>query len=211
MLQFPNITLAILPKEEASDLGREWKGLTYRKSQLSPERIAQSISHLFSETIIISNNQAEFKPLGFQVYPTKYRSKTPLCGIQSALEHAKGNAVFVVSHDAPNANASNANKLASIFVMKSVAVLVSMANGKAEPLFAIYSKQLLPLLNELLQKSKNLSLNDFIERVNPHFVEITDNEFSSSCYQSFNTPYILEDLNRNKKNKKQKGKGDWFA
>lgn len=210
MPQFPNISLAIFV-DETTDSGGAMKSFSERDSQTSARRIAHSMSHLFGETIIITENISDFERLGFRVYTNINNNKGDLAQIHFALTKTNGSATLVASTNLDFVSAASAIRLASIFTMKSIEVVIAMANEKVEPLFAIYSREVLPHLSELLIKSKSLSVRDYLERVNTHVVDLSKDDEMLKSYTNTNTPFEIEDLTKKTKSKKRKESGDWFA
>jgi len=210
MPQFPNISLAIIV-DETNGSGGAGKSFPERESLTSARRIAHSMSHLFGETIIITENISDFERLGFRVYTNIKNNKGDLAQIHFALTQTNGSATLVASTNLDFVSAASAIRLASIFTMKSIEVVIAMENEKVEPLFAVYSHEGLPLISELLMKSKSISVRDYLESVNTQLVDLSKGEKLLKNYTNTNSPFEIEDLTKKTKSKKQKESGDWFA
>ena len=192
MALYPNISLAILSGGKSLRMGGLNKGLLEYKSENFVSLIHKHLSHLFGETIIITNNPDDYKHFKIGCYRDIYKGKGPLGGIHSALQNANGHSVFVVSCDMPFANSSVANILLSAFIIMHPDALVPTINGMIEPLFALYAKSNVPALERFLEAEKNLAIRNFLKEINVQYLDLPDTHEVKRCFTNVNTPEDLD-------------------
>lgn len=191
-----NISLAILSGGKASRLGGISKALIEYKSQPFVSMIYNELSPIFSETIIISNSPEEFTFLDVPVFKDIYQQKGPLGGIHSALKNAKGKAVFIVSCDMPFVKLSVAKRLLSEFNDETIEAVIPTINENMEPLFGIYCKSGVDIVERMLSAGKSYSIRKYLNLINTVYIDIPLNKEFSRCFTNVNTPNDLDRIRR---------------
>jgi len=122
--------------------------------------------------------------------------KGPLGGIFSALNHAKHNQIFIVAGDLINIEKNIIDELAK-FIDYNL-VVPKWDDNLVEPLCAIYSKNILPVIETQIN-ANDLKINnlfkiiekEYLEKYRIKYVNINDlideNRISQSCFQNINT------------------------
>ncbi|NPA62194.1 MAG: molybdenum cofactor guanylyltransferase [Methanococci archaeon] len=64
-------------------------------------------------------------------------------------------------------------------------------NGYIEPLFALYSRDSMPILNKIIMEQKNLSIRYFISHLNPKYIDSKTLDKNKKIFKNINT---LDDL-----------------
>ena len=122
--------------------------------------------------------------------------KGPLGGIFSALTHANHNQVFIVAGDLINVEKNIMDELAK-FIDYNL-VVPKWDNNFVEPLCAIYSKNILPVVEKQININ-DLKINNLFKKIEKEYSEryrikyvninelIDDNKISKNCFQNINT------------------------
>ena len=151
-----------------------------------------------------SNKKKKFK-LNVKIYHDVIPDKGPLGGIYAALSNAKYDKVFIVAGDLPFVDENIISEL-KIFDNHSI-VVPKWQNGFVEPLCALYSKDIMPIVKKRLD-SDNLKINDCFKEIENNnrgdfkikYLSIEDliqnNNISKNCFNNIN---CLEDLDNIKK------------
>lgn len=148
-------TAIIMAGGESSRMGID-KSMLSIKGQSIIEVICEQLRGSFDEILISANQVDKFAFLGFKVVPDKVPERGPLMGIASALEASTNEFNFVVACDIPEINLSCVNKmLTEAFKSRADIVVPVTGKEKYEPLFAIYRKSSLEVINKMLSSGKN--------------------------------------------------------
>ncbi len=142
------------------------------------ERIAELMKSLFSEVIIITNEINEYEFLKLPLYQDIYKEKGPLGGIHSGLVNSKTEKNFFISCDIP---LMTKEMIAHIVNYKTEKPIVFCeAAGYHQPLAGVYKKNVLPMIEEVLNRSKNAndnSLHLFLKKVDSEIIQPQNLEF----------------------------------
>jgi molybdopterin-guanine dinucleotide biosynthesis protein A len=125
----------------------------------SPERRCRKTS--LEKIILIGDHPERFTKYGLPVHPDIYNG-SPLGGLYTGLCKAETHYVFVAPCDLPFASAEVLGYMLAI--REDHDVVVPMRSGCPEPLYALYSKNCLDPVRELLE-SGNFRIFDFYPRV----------------------------------------------
>lgn len=188
-----NITLAILAGGKAQRMGGINKGLIKIDGETILKRIYLSLSPLFIETIIIGDPNKNYSLPGIKIYEDIIQNAGPLGGIHSALKNSSNNFVFVVSCDMPFVDSAIAIELIENLNLNQTEILIPKIRKFIEPLFAIYSKNTIPKIEEIIQHGIGRPITDLIEKTNTKYLVLDDNPANNKCFTNINT---LEDLKR---------------
>jgi len=169
-------------------MGGRNKALLQISGQTFIARIHQCLGPFFSNTIIISNDINDFGIPNTFVYPDIFKNIGPLGGIHSALVHSFDSTIFVVSCDMPFADPSVAYTLAVEYFKKEPDILVPLINNYKEPLFAFYSKSLIPKIESIITSSEGRPINDLLKITNTQLYELPDNPETRRCFTNINSP-----------------------
>lgn len=123
----------------------------------------------------------------------------PLGGIHACLKHSSTEKNLVLAYDMPLVNSG---LLGYLLDHSGDCMLVAPVpeGGKPEPLCAIYSKKLLPFIEEQLEK-KELAVHRLFPKVNAKLVHVGPGMpfFQDNLFLNVNNPYDLDLLNQNSK------------
>ena len=128
-------------------------------------RMISTISDLFDEIIIVTNNPIEFKDLTqYKIVQDLFLKAGPLGGIHAALNASSEDAIFV-------------------FIPK--------VDQFIEPLHAIYRKTVLNDLEIFLSTGKSKAVRDFLSEENVGYLQISDTEKTELAFSNINSPSDL--------------------
>ena len=194
MPKFPNVTLAILAGGKATRMGGRSKALLEIDGQTFISKIHSSLSPLFGNVIIISNDDSDFKIPNVSKFPDIIGNVGPLGGIHSALVHSNNPHVFIVSCDMPFADPEIASTLLEDFFKAKADIVVPLIGGYKEPLFAIYSKRLIDKIASIVSSRKGRPITDLFEDSNTMFSRFPDNEATKKCFININSTEDYSEL-----------------
>ncbi len=183
---------AILAGGKSSRFGSN-KALALLRGRPIIEIIADTLSRIFPEVSIISNDPASYVFLSLPVLPDIHPGLGPLSGIHSALIHLSCPRLFVVACDMPLLDP----RLIEYMFERGAEEAVILPEGPLgpEPLHAIYPAGALPVIDKALRQGR-LKLKDLLPKLPTHVIGKEEVEAISPglrCLKNVNT---LEGLHR---------------
>ncbi len=164
------------------------------------------LRELFHEVFISTNLPEPYSHLGAPLIGDVLPSRGPMSGIHSALLNAKGPGVFVAACDMPFLN-----KEVIMFILERrlrhcrecgpCDAVVPVFNDWPQPLSGIYSRTLLPYLEEGIVHEKT-SLIRFLGDVDTFFINEPEIRTIDPWGRSFMNINTIEDYKRQVKSKK---------
>jgi len=124
------------------------KALALHQGDALIQGITRRLAGLFPETLIITNTPEDYAFLGWPMAADQYQNCGPLAGIHAALRTTSQPRAFVCGCDMPLVNPELIRFLCELPGDHEVA-LPWLPEGP-EPLYAVYSKKILPLIEENL-------------------------------------------------------------
>lgn len=141
-----------------------------------------SINNKFSE-----DQKSNFQKMGFKLIEDVYKDIGPLGGIYSSLLNCEEEYLFITACDMPFITKENI-KILSDKIDKDVEIIVFCdRKNRLYPLSAIYSKKVLPIIEEMIEK-KYYKLSYLIEKSNFVKVNIENTEIGLDTLSNINTP-----------------------
>ena len=128
------------------------KALALHQGVALIQTITRRLAGIFPETLIITNTPEPYAFLGWPMAGDQYRDCGPLAGIHAALRAISQPRAFVCGCDMPLVNPELIRFLCELDGDHEV-VLPWLPEGP-EPLYAVYSKTALPLIEENLAKNQ---------------------------------------------------------
>ena len=113
--------------------------------------VADLMSGLFQECLLVTNTPEEYDFLSLPMTSDRHKGSGPLAGIHAALQEVSETRAFVVACDMPNLSPELIQYLCSINEQDYDAIIPMLKKG-LEPLFGIYHKKALPVIEAHLQK-----------------------------------------------------------
>jgi molybdopterin-guanine dinucleotide biosynthesis protein A len=156
------------------------------------QHVADLMSGLFAECLLVTNTPEEYKFLSLPMTHDRYRDSGPLAGIHAALLQISEQRAFVVACDMPNLSPELIRYLCNINEQDYDVIIPGLEKGQ-EPLFGIYHKKSLAVIDSHLQQ-KDCQIIRVLEdlqvkRISEQEVlSITDN---LNCFKNINRPADL--------------------
>lgn len=151
------------------------------------DSILKVYKEIFSEIIIVTNNPKDYEYCGVRLERDIIPDCGPLGGIFTGLKLAVNQYCFIAACDMPFIDEDIIRHISGV---KGYDVVVPTIGGRYEPLFALYSKTCLAVLeNQLLKRS--LSVRDLYERCSVKELkseELGREDIISLCFTNVNTP-----------------------
>lgn len=185
------ISIAIQAGGQSRRMGQD-KGLVPLNNVPLIEHVISNLTGLADETIITTNHPENYQYLNLPLASDKYPGAGALNGLQTALEAAHGEHVFVIACDMPFVNSdlvryifSNANK---------ADVVIPHFEDKFQPLHALYHRNnCLPAIKQVLSKNQKRMIS-FYPLIAVHKIswqEIARFDPGGQSFKNINTPEEL--------------------
>ena len=186
-----NKTLAILAGGKSSRMNYNNKALLSYKEKKFIEYIIEAGKD-YKEIIIISNNLQEYKGFNLRVVEDIYKGNGPLSGIHSALINSTTDKVLCIACDMPLITQNVLNVIGNY--NGEYDVLVPRVNERFQPLCGIYSKSILPKIEEAIKENNN-KLQLLIRSLNLKVIEGDDkSKFIERDFSNINTEKEYREL-----------------
>ena len=175
-----NITGVVLAGGESSRMGEEKSILLFKEQAL----IQYSLDALkpFCKAILISTNKEIHNKFLYKTIGDFHSKIGPIAGIYSALRYSDTDFVMILPCDSPMVKPEFVKYLISEINKDTKAIVPQYANH-LEPLFAIYHKSILSVIEEQIS-NKDYKLVHLLDKINAKVIEVQDR----SCFVNINTP-----------------------
>ncbi|HEM56028.1 MAG TPA: formate dehydrogenase accessory sulfurtransferase FdhD [Thermodesulfobium narugense] len=184
-------SIAILSGGKSSRMGQE-KSLVEFDGKTMIERIIEELSSISDDIFLITNKEDLYSFLNLEKFPDIYKDSGPLAGIHSALKHSKNQKVLILSCDMPFVNKNFALYLFD--QSTDYDVTVPVYRGSYEPLFAIYDKKIVDVIEVHLKKNERKIISFYpdvkVKKIEED--EMSDRFDCELLFFNVNTPSDLE-------------------
>lgn len=178
------ITAAILAGGKSSRMGQD-KGLMYFKDKMLIDYIIDEVKKITDKIIIITNNP-EYKQFGYPCHSDLIKNSGPIGGIFTALTFSETRKTLILSCDSPFITSDVLSILAD--KTKEEDVIVFENGGVAEPLIAVYDKNCLKEIKELI-KNNMLKMKDALNSLETLRYKFDEYDFDNEkIITNINTP-----------------------
>ncbi len=173
------ITGVVLAGGESSRMGEDKSLMFFKEQQL----IDYSLSALepFCKEILISSSKDVHKLFNYKIISDEFNNIGPIAGLYSALKNSKTNYIIVLPCDSPMVKKEFVKYLISE-ISGNKDALIPTLNHFSEPLFAIYHKRILPIVEKQIEK-QDYKLQNLLEKISIKTIEVQDR----SCFVNINT------------------------
>ncbi len=171
------------------------------------QRTLNVLQEIFPEIIIVTNQKEAYLSYGscgkfnVQVVEDLIKESGPLGGIFTGLCYSTSKHNFVVACDMPFIKPALIRLL--LKERKTCDVVIPEVDGEVEPLFALYSKNCIPVMFEHLQK-RNLKIREVIDKFQVKKIGAKEIDQLDPQHLSFFNINTEEDLRRAKNLKTKK-------
>lgn len=188
-MKISNTSAVILAGGKSSRMGRDKSQLKIGDTTFS-QKLLDDFSQYFENVYLSVSANSQLSGPGI-IHDDK-ESLGPLSGLMAAIKGTKGDNVFICATDMPFADPEIAVQLVEM-MGDFDACLIRRTNGKVETAFSVFSKGILPHLQDELDNGKR-SIMGLVDRISARFVDETElDSFSDDSFLNVNTP---EDYNR---------------
>ena len=167
------------------------KGLLKLNNMTFLEKIKETLDDFSSIYLSINdkfskNQKQEFEKMGFKLIEDIYKEIGPLGGIYSSLLNCKEEYLFITACDMPFITKNSIEVLCNKVDKNTDGVVFYDKNNKLYPLGAIYSKNVLPIIEEMIEK-KYYKLSYLIDKSNFVKINIEDTDIELETLSNINT------------------------
>lgn len=142
-------TAAVLAGGRSSRFGGD-KALAPLRGRSLIEHVVAQLKALFAEVILSTDDPGRYRFLGLETAVDSAPGRGPLAGIGGALRAARHDRVFVVACDIPFVDGALVERLVEAAASADCALPI-LDGRHVEPLFAVYRRRVLPIVEELLR------------------------------------------------------------
>ena len=176
-------SVGILAGGKSSRMGQN-KALMEFQNETMIGRILRQFSDC-SEVLVSASQRGLYEADGLRVVYDEADSIGPIEGIRQLIRHAGEEYVFICAADMPFVNREIADYLAE-FVSSDYDCYVVTDEDHVHPLCAIYSKRVLPVIEELI-RAKKYRLIEIFDRVRTKYVSLKHTDFDRRVVRNVNT------------------------
>ena len=155
------------------------------------ERVLDVLIPLFPEILLNSNTPELYREWGFPVIPDVVKDKGALGGIYSGLVHAATERSFCVACDMPFLKTSFIKYM--LERSDGCDALIPKTLDGFHPLHAIYSKQCIPAIEDLLERNR-LKISKLFSVVKTRYLEEEEIRHYDPHFESFCNINTWQDL-----------------
>ena len=186
-----DIGALILMGGKNSRMNGNVKGLLKIKNSTFLEKIQETLNDFSSIYLSINDKfskeqKQNFENMGFKIIEDIYKEIGPLGGIYSSLLNCKEEYLFITACDMPFITKNSIEVLCNKVDKNTDGVVFYDKNNKLYPLGAIYSKNVLPIIEEIIEK-KYYKLSYIIEKSNFVKINIEKTDIPLKVLSNINT------------------------
>ena len=186
-----DIGALILMGGKNSRMNGNVKGLLKIKNITFLEKIQETLNDFSSIYLSINDKfskeqKQNFENMGFKIIEDIYKEIGPLGGIYSSLLNCKEEYLFITACDMPFITKNSIEVLCNKVDKNTDGVVFYDKNNKLYPLGAIYSKNVLPIIEEMIEK-KYYKLSYLIEKSNFVKINIEKTDIPLKVLSNINT------------------------
>ena len=186
-----DIGALILMGGKNSRMNGNVKGLLKIKNSTFLEKIQETLNDFSSIYLSINDKfskeqKQNFENMGFKIIEDIYKEIGPLGGIYSSLLNCKEEYLFITACDMPFITKNSIEVLGNKGDKNTDGVRFYDKNNKLYPLGAIYSKNVLPIIEEMIEK-KYYKLSYLIEKSNFVKINIEKTDIPLKVLSNINT------------------------
>lgn len=141
--------------------------------KLIVDYLAEKLEKHFSQIIVVTKTPDLYRGKPYTLCQDTYKNSGPLAGIHAGLKVTKSQAAYIMACDMPNINHAYIAYIIEKFESTQAPGLVTAYDTYIEPLAAIYSKSLLPVIEKKLE-TKDLKIKKLVEEED--FIKISKKE-----------------------------------
>ena len=179
----PSFSVGILAGGKSTRMGQN-KALMELNNETMIARISKQFKRC-PEVLIYAAERGVYEHLGLRVVYDEADSIGPIEGIHRLLSEAKEQYVFICAADMPFVNLEIAEYLAE-FICSDYDAYVVVDEEHVHPLLAMYSKRVLPVIEDLIQRGK-YRLMEILRAVRTKYVSLEHTNIDPRVVKNVNT------------------------
>jgi molybdenum cofactor guanylyltransferase len=146
------------------------------------DRVISVLRPIFDELLIITNSPDEYAYLGLPMHEDLIKGLGPIGGIYTGLEKIQNSRGFFVACDMPFLNENLIYHLVKL--SEGFEAVVPKIDWKMEPLHAVYSKECLPAIRELIGTGECM-IHRYFQRIRVRFLNEDEIKLYDPMLRSF--------------------------
>jgi molybdenum cofactor guanylyltransferase len=175
-------TAIILAGGQSRRMGRDKALLPWRGTTLI-QYLYQRLAPRFAEILISSQRPGQYANVGARVVPDEEGGRGPLMGIYCGLKASSNEVNVFIPCDLPRVPLTLIRRLLS-YANEYEIVVPSLEDGRTEPVLAVYTKAILPVVRRML-KTNQLTVSALFPHCKTRVVVVKN---AGSWYGNLNTP-----------------------
>ncbi len=191
MEQFSDITGVILAGGQSRRFGSN-KALALLHGKSLIQYATETVAAIFNDCLLVTNAPEQYDFLNIPMIRDQYQDSGPLAGIHAALLQISTSRAFVVACDMPNLSPELIRYICNINEQEYDVIIPWLEKGQ-EPLFGIYHKKSLAVIDSYLQQ-KDCQIIRALEDLQVRRVgeeEILSITGDLACFKNINRPADL--------------------
>ena len=183
-----DITGVILAGGKSRRFGSN-KALAFLQGKPLIQHVADIVSSVFNDSLLVTNTPGQYDFLNIPMIRDRYQDMGPLAGIHAALLQISTPRAFVVACDMPNLSPELIQYMCNINEQDYDVIIPWLEKGQ-EPLFGIYHKKSLAVIDSYLQQ-KDCQIIKALEDLQVRRVseqEILSITGDLTCFKNINRP-----------------------
>lgn len=166
-----NATAIVMAGGASQRMGTD-KSMLPMKGRPIIENICEQLRCSFQQILISANDTEKFAFLDVDIVRDRVSDQGPLMGIASALAASTNELNFVVACDIPHIRMTCIRRMLSQAAQGSADIVVPITrDGQCEPLFAVYRRRVVEVMNEALSRDRR-KITDVFARCEVEYVEL---------------------------------------
>ena len=176
-------SVGILAGGKSSRMGQN-KALMEFQNETMIGRILRQFSDC-SEVLVSASSHGLYEAEGIRVVYDEIKEIGPIEGIRQLVSASGEEYIFICAADMPFVNADIAKYIAE-FISSDYDCYVVADEDRVHPLCAIYSKKILPVIEELIREGK-YKLMELLNRVRTKYISLEHTDFDRRVLRNVNT------------------------
>ena len=181
----PPFSVGILAGGKSTRMGQN-KALMEFQNETMIARISRQLKGCgVSEVLVSASQKGLYETPGVRVVYDEADSIGPIEGIRQLIRHSGEEYIFICAADMPFVDREIAEYLAE-FISSDYDCYVVTDEDRVHPLCAIYSKSVLPVIEELIREKK-YRLVEILNRVRTKYISLKHTDFDKNIVRNVNT------------------------
>lgn len=187
-----DICALILAGGKSSRMNGNNKAFLKYNNKTFIESIINKLSD-FNKIYISVDNKDKYEKLKYNLIEDEYKEIGPIGGLYSALKYIEYDFVFVIACDMPKVTKEFIHFILNNFNEEDKCLIVKDHNNKLYPLGGIYSRSVLPVIEEMIE-SKDYKLQNLVNKCNGRILSLKCASSYESSLINVNNPEEYEML-----------------